>query len=357
MKSFAAFSRSLARSLITVLGGVGIAFAPPVWAGELGTITSEQIDSLCTNVGSDGLALGSIHSGDIGTKVDFAGEAVSAGRAPFLEAWPSYTAWSDRLAKVEWYAAFEETVDPVDFLERMATVLGSGGWTPSELGLDSSRPEWRTLVFTKGETSDGRTAIRQIEVQAVPNLSFECSTAELAQLYEEEGQGILAPGSLRPQPPAIEERLPIDPASCETPEMQAILSTNGSFAEAGYSLEKIVPAEDPENKSKRYGERLRTWLVWKMIASGKIDHERIWQIEDAAAPDPEDDRAGLMLEFLENAGKFIDSGKAGDKITSCRLIFGMMAKQREIDAAAAARLQDINVALEAEARRLGIPLD
>ena len=329
----------------------------PISAGELDLISIDRIESLCSSAGSSAFVLGKPRSPEARAALEGSDGIPAVGEAPFVEAWPTYTAWSDRLAKIAWYPDFKEPVKATDWLDRMTEVLKAGGWQEVDPDFVSALPEWRTPEFTKEFAGDEVPTTIQIQVEAVSSYRFECTTPQLARLHDDEAQGILEPGTQRPLAPALIEKPQLDPAICDTPEFQELMTSNRKLEESGFELGEIIPVVDPDNEAMRYGERLRTWLVWRMTGSGKVDWNRVWEIEEAVAPPQENEQLASMLGFLADAGEMIRAEEDGEKVRSCRLMLEMAGKQREKNAEAVARLDKINTALEAEARRLGIPLD
>lgn len=352
---------AVANSGAALVSGISlslVSLAPaPALAAMPQPIPIEKIEGLCPSIGTTGLSFGVARDGQDSASLDVLMQE-SGERAPFVEGAANFTPWSDKLTGVTWYASQEEeNAKPEEWLDHMAVTLEKGGWVQESPGTERGFTEYLPVTFHKDFSIADAQKTLEIKVSAFGNYELTCSDPYLVLLSENEGLGALEPGSPRPVLADVGMAALPDPATCERPEVQDMFSTSEKLEAAGHRVDELIPVADRDGEVARHGERLRTWLAWKLSESGKVDQQRLWEIEESAVPSADEDHLEDMMGFLADATEMIDAQKVGDGATVCRGMIAMFAKKRLADAAEADRWAKINAALEAEAVKLGIPLE
>lgn len=273
---------------------------------------------------------------------------------PFGESRAIFTQWSQRLSAVEYNGASPDGADNLAFIAGMTERVEAAGWKragPKAAGSLMMEPE----VFQKVlQTADG-PRLMVLEFEASGNVSLRCGDPEWLKISENEGLEQLAPGSPRPVMPGdpAQPLGSLRPADCDRPEIRDNLLkvlNDGDRPEISGVMEQA-------NQMEQFQTRLRTWLRWKMVSSGKTDGDALWEIEEKVAPRTGDQ---LEQEFGDLAGGIvaIDAArKQGDAQAECRAFASLIGGMAKGASSEAARLAKVNAALEAEAQRLGISLD
>lgn len=308
---------------------------------------------LCPVGGAGALRLGlSAPAQDPALRKAFSG--TNAPIAPFGEARAIYTQWSERLSGIEFNGASPDGVDNLVFVEGMIEQAEAAGWTRMERKAPGSlmmEPE----VFQKLlSTADG-PRLMVLEFEASGNVALRCGDPELFKISDDEGLEQLAAGSPRPVMPdgPAHPLGSLRPEDCARPEIRDNLLkvlNDGDRPE-------LTGAMDQANMAERFQSRLRTWLRWKMVNSGKTDDQVLWEIEEKVAPKTIDQ---IEMEFGDLAGSIVaidEARKKGDAEGECRALARMVGGTARGSSAEAIRLAKVNAALEAEAKRLGITLD
>lgn len=278
-----------------------------------------------------------------------------AAFVPFTEARAVYTPWSGKLSALEFNGASPDGDDNQAFLDGMVSQLEANGWVSAEAPKVFGSFMMNPLIYAKDlPTTDGpRRFVLQFDAPGAVLLT--CAGLDLLKLGEDENQEQLAPGSERPvAPPADDQPLAnLRPQDCDNPDFRARLMA--SLTEGDRS--GVTSAADRASDQEGYQTRLRTWLRWKMIGSGKVDAPALWDIEEKIAP-----MEGAQLEkdfigFADGIVAIETARKKGDAAAECRGMVALVAAETGKAGNEAARLAKVNVALEAEAMRLGIALD
>ncbi|QIG53261.1 hypothetical protein G6N82_03040 [Altererythrobacter sp. BO-6] len=346
------------RGTLAAIGSVALVVGSgaPALAARPTPNSFGEIEALCPSVGTTGLTFGLTREQQNQTAL--AKVTAEDPTRLFREAMADYSSWSDRLYRLSWYSAMEESdqVDGVEWQLGLAQMLEKGGWRDlaDDVRYDPRWQEWR---YAKEFMIDGEPRQLLIEIEMSGNYAVTCSDIELNTMADNEGLGLLEPDSPRPAMVEVARAVLPDPSTCDRPEIHDMFSTNEKLEAAGHKLDEIFPKANAEGDAARFGERLRTWLVWKMLESGKIPQEDIWQVEEGLYPDASEERQDDLIGFLEDAGAIMEAQKQGDGQTVCQKFLSLFAKQRAADERQAARWAKLNAALEAEAVRRGIALD
>lgn len=309
---------------------------------------------LCPVGGASALRLGlTEEEQDPALRRAFSGRA--APIAPFVESRADYTVWSGKLAAVEFNGSATDGASDQAFIVGMAHSLEASGWKKRErriprfISLDSPTSYEKVLA-----TADG-PRLMVLQYSANGGASLRCGDPDLLWLSEDEGLEKLATGSLRPVSPIPPAGLPVVLRT----EDCARLEFRDNFVQLlnGESSPSIIGPMDDAVIQARYQGRLRTWLRWKIIASGKSDEDALWKIEENADPIDGDAAERDFNSFMGSILEIDDANKAGDPEGKCRGLLGVMLAETKRSTAEAKRLAKINAALEAEGRRLGVNLD
>ena len=322
-------------------------------AASLPSITTIET-KLCPVGGATALRLGrTAAEQDPALRAAFADVQIEL--APFTEARPIYSSWSNILSATEFNGALPDYADNMAFIEEMTKQLEANGWTRATAPQMPSSFMMNPFVYAKRlPTPDGpRDFLLQFEAQGAAALY--CGGLEQMRLSENESQEVLSPNAARPIPPTHtgQTLTNLQPDDCNKPEFREALMAH---LIAG-NRSGVTDAADIASDQKHYQSRLRTWLRWKMAGSGQISEEALWAIEEKVAPL---EATQLEMNFIGFANGIvaIDSGrKTQDAAAECRGMATLVAAETKNMALQAERLAKVNAALEAEAKRLGILLD
>lgn len=332
---------------------MGIATVPAQAAVTLPDIMTVET-RLCPVGGVSALRLGlTEEEQDPALRQAFSGRA--APIAPFTEAHAVYTVWSDKLAAVEFNGASPDGEDNDAFIVGMTKRLVESGWKRVEIKVPRALHMLNPLAFEKVlPTADG-PQMMLLQFDAPGAVLLRCGDLRLLEQSEDEAAEKLAPGSTRPVSPIP----PAGPLVVLRPEECARPEIRDNFVQLlnGEGSPSIIGPMDNAVTQARYQGRLRTWLRWKIIASGKSDEDALWKIEENADPIDGDTAERDFNSFMGSILEIDDANKAGDPEGKCRGLLGVMLAETKRSSAEAKRLAKINAALEAEGRRLGVNLD
>lgn len=344
-------SRLIALAVLPALGG---AFAPTAHAAV--TIPSIQTieTRLCPVGGASSLRLGhdeTKQDPELRKVFSIGGKPI----APFEEARAVYTPWSEQLSAIEFNGASPDGDDNRNFIQQMTEQLEANGWVRAEGPKVFATHMMSPVVYTKDlSTADGpRRFLLQFEAPGAVLLN--CGGLDLLKLSEAESEEVLAPGSPRPVPPQGHDQplANLRPQDCDDPAFREKMMARLTAGDRTGATDSMDEASDQE----RYQSRLRIWLRWKMVESGKINHQALWEIEEKVAPR---EAAQMEKDFIAFAGSVVAMDKArkrGDAAAECRAMAALAAAETGKSGGEAARLARINAAFEAEAKRLGIEVD
>ncbi len=319
-------------------------------------VDAAKAASLCPGLGLTGMVLGASRAQQDQTLARRLNN-LPADFAPFTEAELDFTAWSDRLAGVTYRAASPDGDVNRAWAEALEDNLLSAGWTPLDSRDLASPLAFDGKLFKKRvEGPQGaRTLLLEFDIPGA--LMLRCGDLDLFEIGQEESEGRLAPGTPRPVAPPTAPPAPLPKAAdCDDPALLAAFETPNQVDESAPAFRAFIAGGEQIFARKRHGERLRAWLTWTLLGSGRVDQERIWDIEEAATPD-DDAQTPLLQGLLGAMGGTVEAMQTGDAGKTCRSLVSVMAATAEKDEYDATRDARINQALEAEARRLRIAVD
>lgn len=278
--------------------------------------------------------------------------------APFTEADLEITPWSQRLAGVTYLAESSDGPTNKAWSEVLERSLLESGWLVSGHGVLVSPLTASARIFEKQmETPLGKRTIL-LEFDTPGALILSCGDAELLDIQKDERDGLLEPGSPRPLKPENLDSVPMaTEVDCENPMLLDALSEPGLIDETNPAMRAFIAGGEILSEQRLYDERLVTWLKWKLISSGKINEEGLWQIQDKVAPQDEEAMLPMMMDVLGAAAETAKAQEQGDPAAMCKSlvrVIGVSATKDRVDIAYHGKVAK---ALEQEAYRLGVGLD
>jgi hypothetical protein len=315
-------------------------------------IDANEATALCPSLGKTGLLFGEPSSRQNPEFVEHLHRPWPR-HAPFADAALEFTPWSDRLAAVVYRAAGGNADANRLWGEELEKSLRQAGWMDSDrsdlMSATAIAPKLFEMSF---ETPKGRrTIVLEFDVSA--GLMLRCGDAELLKLSRNERDGELEPASPRPLAVAPSPTMPLPTLSgCSDPGVLKAFKTPGHVEEKVPALRRLMEGGFQIADQKRQVERLHTWLVWRLRTSGQVSEDRIWQVEEAAAPADSKDGAAGLLNLLNAAGGDFQSHNGPGAF--CRSVIGLVVGTVEMDKHEIVRWAKINAALEVEARKLGV---
>ena len=286
-------------------------------------------------------------------------DALDARFAPFTDIEQDYTNWSGRLAALTYRAPSPDGDANRAWIDAMTAMLEASGWQTSTRREIAAPAVFETRLFEKPVKIDGETRQFLLEIDAAGALMLRCGDVALLEIGRAETEGRLAPDAPRPKPPLETGAAPAlpDRARCKDQALQ------GAFARE--RINEYAPEIDALSEAslwigarESYGRRLNVWLKSKLVDSGQLTLDRLWEIEEALMPARD---AGEAVEneftgFLTAAAAMATAQKAGDSHGICTAFVDVMLAQIAKDQREITRWARLNEALEAEAKRLGIAL-
>lgn len=338
------------RFALPVLGVIAWLVAQPVFAAPP---TLVDLEGLCPGRSVNDAQFG-LDDGDtsaLGT--------VPAGLTEFHRREPSYTSWSRQLAAITVRAASPDGSANLRWQEAIASELRAGGWIPlADPALATPLEDGMLFEKTRRDGVDARRLLFEVAIAGARML--RCGDQALLRLDRDEAEGRLATGSARPL-----ELLPESPArlpgseDCTRPELLAAFAGDN-----GDGVDDDAPAfvrfsarADQAARASSHAHRLQRWLAWRMLRSGRIDQERLWDIEQEVAPHKIDSIERDFGDLLSGAGVAFKARERNDARGMCEAFVQIIIAQVRAEERNLERHKAISVALEAEAERLSIPLN
>jgi hypothetical protein len=283
--------------------------------------------------------------------------------APFTQADLEITAWSQRIAGVSYVAESPEGPTNEKWGAAFEQSLLEAGWLVVSRKESKSPFVAEPRSFEKQmETPLGRRTLF-LRFDTPGALVLRCGDLKLFDVQKNERDGVLEPGSLRPVAPARTAPHRTAPAAqatdadCENATLLEAFKEPGIVDEANPALQAFVERAQDVADERRYGSRLLTWLKWKLVASGRVLEERIWQIQDEAAPRDLDAAAAAVTDLLGSVVGMDDAQQQANPKAICTTMLRFMDWQIKTDATDIAYHSKWTQALEKEAQRLGVNID
>jgi hypothetical protein len=278
--------------------------------------------------------------------------------APFTEATLEMTPWSQKLAGVIYLA--ESPNDPPNqaWSDALAQSLTSSGWTPSQRSDLASPLTFNAIMFEKVVESTSGSHIAFIEFDTPGALKLRCGDAKLLEIQKKEQDGQLEPGSLRPAKPRyVEIDSTANDVDCDNPLLLEAFREPSSVDENNIAFRQFVAGSEALSEQKYYGERLMTWLKWKLISSGRVDEDKIWELEEKVAQRDGKAKMSNWMDAIAALGDMLKAQEQGDARAMCHSLARVMDATAKGDRSDIAYHAKVTQALEQEARRLDINVD
>ena len=186
---------------------------------------------------------------------------------------------------------------------------------------------------------------------------MRCGDPVLLALDQRERDGTLEPGSLRPVAPPYDPALRL-PAStvCQSPAVQQLVSGSAKPDDEAPELAEFAAAASQESDRAHHAKRLNTWLEWKLLGSGKLDDRSLVALREKAAKQDVEGQMRQMMEVLAVGGELSAAREGGNAGKGCEAFRKLMVFTHDRSRQDAAYWNRVNVAVEAEAKRLGVDL-
>jgi hypothetical protein len=245
--------------------------------------------------------------------------STNAGAGPYAKALARTTSWSDRVASVELTIAVEDETIGKAHEQALIAALERSGWTraedPTTADIGLILIESNT-VLRPADSGDTTTAPVFAGVSWYPGeLRLICTSAEWTRRDRAEMDGQLPADSPRPAPlPTIAATRP-SKASCADP-------TYVANVDALFGTDARDAWVDQSAMRARQAQRLETWMRWKMLGSGKVSEDQLWELEDRAVSPESDDPGSKLIQGMEMLALMpeIEKAKAaGDTAVLCPL--------------------------------------
>lgn len=279
---------------------------------------------------------------------------------PFTEADLEMTSWSGKLAGITYRGASPDGDANRAWSEALVTTLQNEGWTElSQIDLASPLPYFAHYFERDVDSGSGRRTLF-LEFDTPGALVLRCGDLQLFEIQKNEAQDMLEEGS--PRPPQLGDletalRLP-DESDCDDPMLLQAFREPGRIDETSEAFQKFAAAGENVAKVATSRQRLVTWLKWKLLRSGKVDQDRLWQLEDKASESAKTNPLTLSEDVLVAVGKVSDAVQAKDGAGKpkaiCRSMVGIILAQSAKEKQDSDYNAELARILESEAARLGI---
>lgn len=341
----------------TLLATALLSSALPATAQRPAQIGAAQALALCPVVGQPGLRFGAPRSAQDATLLAQINQ-LPASFAPFTEADLDLTSWSDQLAGITYLAASPDGADNQAWGEALQDSLEAEGWVPAQrphlaaTGMMDARMYEKTVPSAQGPL----TLLLQFDTPGA--LMLSCGDAALLERAHAEADGRLAPGTPRPKPPVRREAtsLPTE-AACADPKLLRVFSDPYKIDELDPAFQKLIAGSTLIAAQRRHQDRLNGWLRWRLLESGQVTQDRIWDLGGDANPGTDAIAMDLMQAMLVQLGEVAKAQEQGSPAAMCRAMVGVIVTTAQKDQADIDHWTRANSALEEEARRLGLKLD
>lgn len=284
---------------------------------------------------------------------------LAAHFAPFEEVEMQATPWSGRLAFVQYSIptrGAESTAREASLIDALSRAAAEAGWRRlPEMEDFENLPLY--LMGLGGErfyevSDDGQVVASLAGGMGAVTLS--CGHKALLRSNAEEALGELPAGTPRPQPPAIPAAMPFAAADCDRPEVQREMLAIVDGRASNPIARLLYRAS--------YAERLSQWKMWRLRGSGRVSRDRLLALSMGAleSGSPRGDPLAafaLFSELLDVLQRLADQTEAQQPPAACRTSFELVDVFERMEAITGAQWRAMDVALDGEARRLGVSLD
>ncbi len=337
-----------------------LAASPARGQSDIPIPAGETIERMCSPAGTYQFAFGEtgVPGGSKLMRTISRGSPLPASAAPFENAKPWSTEWTDRLFAMEYIAPVLEEDAFTAFAKGLDAVLTQAGWQSKPADYD---PPFYMLTVTGERTwtrPDPTTAGAAELVLGLTNgfaeLVLACGRSDLMLAHVQEALGELPPGTPRPVEPAI----PIVPvptvADCASPEIAAEIDAFLADGNPGSFARSLFARANHE-------ERLSQWMMWRLGEAGASDDELLELAMNAAMLDgePEGFEASLdaFMGLLPLITALDDAQRAGDRDGVCRALVSVTEIYARMAANGTVQTRALEAAYRREAPKYGIDPD
>lgn len=320
-------------------------------------IGAAQVLSLCPGVGQPGLHLGEPRSAQDPTFLSKINH-LPRDFEPFTEADLDLTSWSDRLAGITYLAASPDGAFNQLWIETLQESLEAEGWTPSPRRHLAATGMLEAKMYEKTVQAKQGSLTLLVQFDTPGALILSCGDVSLLELANEEYEGRLAPGTPRPVPPIGGMQVPLPTEKdCAEPELLSAFSDVHKIDETNLAFRKLVAGGETIADLKRHQDRLHSWLRWRLIGSGKVTQQRIWELGDQANASSDAEGMEMMQAMFEKLTRVTQAQEKGDPSALCKAMVGLVIATAHKEQRDTELWIRANAALEEEARNLGLKLD
>lgn len=352
-----AFSE-LGKLAICVTASMSLAGTALAETTQSQAITADKVERLCPVTGSPGLALGD-PSDHQPTELKRGLRQLSADLAPFTKGRLELTPWSERVTAVTYSAEPGDTDQHGELLEAFDAMMIAAGWQPVTVDNEKMLPlnildqrAYRREVMAK---NGPQTLL--VEFATDGAVQMRCGDPALLELAQREREGRLDPGSPRPIAPPFDpaRRVP-DAKICKTARLQEFALAKSGLDEFSPDIYEFGSAAFESRRRAGHGKRLNTWLEWKLLGSGRVSEDRLFELQEPFAKLREIG-LGKMMQMLVPVTAFANAREQGNGEAACEAMRQVLVAETKQSLADIAYWDKVNAALEAEAKRAGAALE
>ena len=284
--------------------------------------------------------------------------------APFEDARPRSTPWSDRMAWMSYWVAVGDGDDVKAgyraFVDGLAPMIADEGWQPVSLNMDELpiglMAYYGDYVFEREIQTEGGPQRQMLSISyLMGDVLLTCGVADITMDVVGEALGQLPDGTRRPE----RTNIPLPPRfgaqQCGDPDFTVQIWDQSETSPATTYLSALL-------RRQNYYSRLVQWLGWKLDKSGQFTPEEI--IGLMMGPDDAGGYTNAMHGAINSFGDIIeiskalaDTREAGDRAGFCLAIMRMQDLLVKFDEISRQGNSAAITALERAAKENGITLD
>ena len=285
-----------------------------------------------------------------------AGLALPEEAAPFVEAKPGSTKWSDQFYAIDFtFRSDESDAMLEDLYLDLDAQLTADGWLRRPEGYDA--PIYKLAYAgdyswykVDGTGADAPEIMLDLS-EFAGEVTLACARSDLALRAVEEELGQLPEGTARPAEPQIPMVAVPREADCARPEIAAEIDAFLEDGSPNAYLRALIARGD-------YQDRLSQWMMWRLEQAGASDDEVFRLAMEAAGMNggPEGIEASLAAIFgLFPLAEKLDAAKrAGDRDAVCQAFVEITGIYHRVAANSAAQTRALEAIYRREAPRYGL---
>jgi hypothetical protein len=354
----AAVALTVAAPLAAQAGSASPTGATALAADREAQLDPAMLDLMCSSRGSFQFAFGqhAVPGSSPAERRMGTGFALPPDAAPFVNAQPASTKWSDQFFAIEFtFDSYAVEEDAERLYETLEYLLAEGGWL--------QRPETFEAPLYKlayaGELSwykplgsgDDPPELMLDLSELGDQITLSCARSDLASLAIEEELGHLPPGTRRPGLPEL-AIVPVPTvADCARPEVAA-------------EIDRFIAEGSPDAYTRMllaradYHDRLSQWMMWRLEQAGASRDEVFALALDAAmldgAPEGFADSVDALWGLVPLIAGLYSAKEAGDRVAVCQAFVGVTDLYGRLAANGAAQTRALEASYRREAPKYGI---